>query len=243
MLKLAQSELLSKCSGIEHGVYLGPRKPYFTRDENDHAAVDVKGLFEYLELPKYHALAVGEQEHTDNIFVLKNAVTGDIKSPNTDALITNQKKTHLLVTTADCLPVLIYDQKNRVIAAIHSGWSGIIKKIVVKTLERMATEFGSQKEDFIIYIGPSIGPCCYAVDDEERLSLFDKEYKNLKEKNGRRYIDLWDSIEQDLLKFGIKKENIENQRICTACNEAMLPSHYREQGQRKNNIISMISMI
>src|SRR3989344_696207 len=105
-----KSKLLSKYPEIEHWTYRGPRAPYFSRDiETGKINIDEVALFENMKLPAGHSLVVGAQEHTNNIFVVQDKIDGVLKIPDTDALITNLKNTHLLVYTADCLPILFFD--------------------------------------------------------------------------------------------------------------------------------------
>lgn len=71
-----------------------------------------------------------------------------------------------MVLAADCVPVLMYDPRVRVIAAVHAGWRGTVGRITAKTVERMREEFGCDPRDVIVGIGPSIGPCCFEVGEE-----------------------------------------------------------------------------
>ncbi|MGA9673547.1 MAG: peptidoglycan editing factor PgeF [Terracidiphilus sp.] len=92
-----------------------------------------------------------------------------------DGLMTDQPGVLLGVQTADCIPVLVADRKQRAVAAFHAGWRGTVKRIVEGGVGRMRLEFGSQPEDLIAAIGPGIGPCCYAVG-EEILSNFEAQF-------------------------------------------------------------------
>ena len=62
----------------------------------------------------------------------------------------------LCISTADCIPVLCYDTRRKVIAAIHAGWRGTVKRIVEKTLDKMVELYGTKGEDVQAYIGPGI---------------------------------------------------------------------------------------
>jgi polyphenol oxidase len=93
------------------------------------------------------------------------SVTGK-HAPQGDAVFTRDRGILLIVQTADCVPVLLADTKQRGIAAIHSGWRGTLKRIAAKTLGRMTMEFGTRPEDVIAAIGPAIGCCCYEVGSE-----------------------------------------------------------------------------
>ncbi len=107
------------------------------------------------------------QIHSDIVYV---AGSGDVAqgqdAPQGDALITRQPGVLLAVQTADCMPILLADTKNRAIAAIHSGWRGTAQRIAAKTLGRMQMEFGTRPQDVIAAIGPGIGACCYEVGHE-----------------------------------------------------------------------------
>src|SRR3712207_9545829 len=98
--------------------------------------------------------------HSDDIYIY-NGLKYD-----GDALITNKRRIAIGVFTADCVPVLIYDKKNLVVAAIHSGWKGTLNCIVSKTIDTMINRYNSNIKDLEIYIGPHNMMCCYEVSEE-----------------------------------------------------------------------------
>ena len=83
--------------------------------------------------------------------------------PDTDALITNEPGLPLMLFFADCTQIMIADPVNRAIGVAHGGWKGTLGGIAVITIEAMAREYGSRPENLLASVGPSIGPCCYAV--------------------------------------------------------------------------------
>lgn len=83
-----------------------------------------------------------------------------------DALITNQPELLLAVQVADCLPILLVDPKKRVVAAVHAGWRGTVKRIAEKTVGEMRALFGCRPQDIRAVIGPGIHRCCYEVGRE-----------------------------------------------------------------------------
>ncbi|MFZ0662692.1 MAG: peptidoglycan editing factor PgeF [Acidobacteriaceae bacterium] len=85
-----------------------------------------------------------------------------------DGLMTSEPGLLLAIQTADCIPVLIADRKNRTVAAFHAGWRGTLKRIVENGVGRMNLEFGSRPKDLVAAIGPGIGQCCYSVGEEVR---------------------------------------------------------------------------
>ncbi len=83
-----------------------------------------------------------------------------------DALVTDIPGYCLCVSTADCVPVLLYDTRKKVVAAIHAGWRGTVARIVEKTVSVMDNQYGSQGKDLIACIGPSISLEAFEVGDE-----------------------------------------------------------------------------
>ena len=199
-----------------------------------------------LNLPLNHSIFLCEQKHTDRVILVDEKNIGGAfdqkKQPVADAMISKSKNVNLIIYSADCAPILIFDPVEKIIAAVHSGWRGTIKKIVIKTLQKMEKKFGAHRKNFKIYIGPSIGPCCYFSKNYEQIELFQKNYKNLISRDGKIFIDLWNCLEKDLQNFGISSQNLENSRICTACQNKFFASH-RADNPRKTTNLSVISLI
>ena len=131
-----------------------------------------------------------------------------------DALVTNKKNTPLMVMVADCIPILFFEEKQGVIAAVHAGRNGVFLDIASKTAECMKENFGCKSEDIKAVLGPSIQKCCYEVSQE----LADIAQKSFSKKfvNGR-YLDLQGIVKMQLLNAGIKQQNLEISKICTKC--------------------------
>src|SRR5205814_3314750 len=83
-----------------------------------------------------------------------------------DASTTNRPGVLLAVQTADCVPILLVDPKNRAIAAVHAGWRGTLQRIVTKAIGKMQMQFRTKPGNLLAVIGPSIGGCCYEVGTE-----------------------------------------------------------------------------
>jgi YfiH family protein len=99
------------------------------------------------------------------------------EAPQGDALFTRLPGILLVVQTADCVPILLADTKQRAIAAIHAGWRGTLQRIALKTLGRMKMEFGTRPEDVIAALGPAIGRCCYEVGSDVARD-FDAQFRD-----------------------------------------------------------------
>ena len=153
-----------------------------------------------------------------------------------DALITNRPNVALFLCFADCVPVLLVDPINRAIGLSHAGWKGTAKKIGQKTLLQMQERFGTRPQDCLIGIAPSIGACCYEVDDHV-VNEFRKEYASLdtfltpSTEEGKYHLDLWQANRLQLEEIGVLPGNIIISDICTACNAKILFSYRAEQGK------------
>ena len=110
-------------------------------------------------------LSVRQVHGTDALIVDRPVTAADRFEGGWDALVTDQPGVTVVVRTADCVPVLVYDRRRTVVAAIHAGWRGALARIVPKTIELLAARFAIETGDLRVSIGPSAGPCCYEVDD------------------------------------------------------------------------------
>ena len=180
-----------------------------------------------------------EQVHGSNVAVVDEALVGagataladTIK--DTDALVTNLANVPLLLFFADCVPLLFADERQGVCAVSHAGWRGTVAQIGGKTVEAMLQSFGSRREDIIAAIGPSIGQCCYEVDDFVRgkAAGYEQFFAPRAEKPGKYLLDLWGYNRQVLLDAGLKAENILTAGVCTEHNQEMFCSYRAEQGK------------
>ncbi len=186
-------------------------------------------------------LVTGEQTHSLNIAVVteKDAGLGnldiDSRIPCTDALITNVKGICIMVLTADCVPVLLYDCKTHSVAAIHSGWRGTANGIVSLTVKKMSDVFGTNPADLVASIGPCIGTCCFEVGDDVAEQFCHQPETIVRKAEWKRpHIDMSLSIQMQLLDLGISKDAIAVSGICTKCNPQEFFSH------RHNNTLGRI---
>ncbi len=140
-----------------------------------------------------------------------------------DGLMTNLPGVMLGVGTADCVPVLVADVKKRVVAAFHAGWRGTVARIVEQGIAQMTQEYGSQPQDLIAAIGPSIGACCYAVGEELRTAFSsqfdyaDDLFLSDPKANPSIHVDLWKANHRQLLVAGVEPSRITVIGECTSC--------------------------
>lgn len=162
----------------------------------------------------------------------------------TDALITNVPGLPLMLFFADCVPVLIVDPVAKAIGISHAGWKGTVAKIAQKTVLAMQQQFNTTPADCLVGIGPSIGPCCYEVDEVVLSKLranFPDWEKLVKPKEKRWQLNLWEANRAQLKEIGIRDNNITVSSICTADNKQIFFSHRAESGHtgRIGAIISL----
>lgn len=166
-------------------------------------------------------LFIPSQTHGANVQVVTNDTISD-KLQDTDALITAIPGICVAVLSADCVPVVVYDKRQQVVAAIHAGWRGTVARIVQKTIQGMKARFNSRGEDIVAGIGPSICQEVYevgleVVDQVEQ--AFGKDAKLVKQgAPGKGYPDLWRANLIQLLEEGVPERNIEVAEICTFTN-------------------------
>lgn len=137
-----------------------------------------------------------------------------------DALITRIPGCCLCISTADCIPILLYDKRHRTVAAIHAGWRGTVGRILAKTLHRMQAVYGTSGKDVIACIGPGISLTSFEVGDEVydtfRTEGFPMEYISVwKPETHKYHIDLWAANRLQLSDFGVPDAQVETAGICT----------------------------
>jgi len=134
-----------------------------------------------------------------------------------DALLTQEKDTCIGVSTADCVPLILYDAQKKLSAVIHAGWRGTQKEIVRSVLKTMKKEFCSSLSDVRAIIGPSICVEAFEVGNEvyeafrEVTPDIDRIARRIK---GKWHIDLWEANRIQMETEGVPSENITVSSIC-----------------------------
>jgi len=227
--------------GVSEGVFRSLNFRMTGTDEKENVLENLNILCDKLNL-NVNEVYKARQDHTDNILYLtdENKEEYNFKKLNNepiDGYITGSGIT-TLVTTADCNAIIIYDTKNNKVANVHSGWKGTTKRIYIKAIEKMQEIFGTNPEDLIICVSPSVLKCCFSSEDENFKKIFtdiwpyEDEYISYEKENSKRFhIDLPYVITKDLINIGIKEENIHFANICTCCNDTHFYS-YRSKTQK-----------
>jgi YfiH family protein len=132
---------------------------------------------------------------------------------------------------ADCVPLVFYDGRRRVIGLAHSGWRGLPAGVVPATIGRMVEAFGCDPADIWAGVGPSIGPCCYEVGSEvvKQVAVVGDSRQLFHRVDGRLHLDLWTAVESQLIEAGVGQ--IEMAQMCTSCDTEDWFSHRAERGR------------
>ena len=175
-----------------------------------------------------------KQTHSD-LILLADGRTGCIGEG--DALVLSHPGHLIGVRTADCVPILIVDEKCRRIAAVHAGWRGTASAIASKSVQRLL-DFGSKSENLVAAIGPCIGHCCFEVGPE-----LEPHFRSLfPERRDFRHIDLAEANRRQLVTTGISPENVDVSGLCTKCGATEFHS-FRRDREASGRMVAAIGMV
>ena len=209
--------------GVSKDAYSTFNLGEYCGDSPENVKQNRRRLSEMLGVEPYK-LFVPYQTHEDKICVVDGRFLSQPNSQQAkllngvDALITNQPHACIGVTTADCVPLLVYDPVNCIFAAIHAGWRGTAAGIAGKTVQRMIVGFSCNPKALKVGIGPHIGVNAFEVGDDVAETFREAGYSpdtfGYKD-NGKYHIDLAKCNVDQLLNVGIEPDNIEISGICT----------------------------
>jgi len=171
-----------------------------------------------------------EQVHSNKVDYIKHPGF----YPGLDGLIARiESNLILVVKTADCIPLFIYDNIKGIYGIVHAGWKGILKKIHLNAIEKFFNQ-NSNVKDINIIMGPSIKSCCFEVGDD-LIKLFDNNF--IINNNNKSFLDLNQCIISDLKKIGIKK--IKTNKVCSYDNNNC--HSYRRDKDQSGRMFSLIT--
>jgi len=146
-----------------------------------------------------------------------------------DLLVTRERRVPLAIFTADCLAIVLYDPTAQVLGLAHVGWRGTVRG-ATQAAVRVVGELGARAGALRVAIAPSIGPCCYEVDEPvttEFASAFGERWTAWARPSrpGHVMLDLWTANETLLTEAGVAPASVDNPRLCTACHPELLYSY------------------
>lgn len=240
----------TRIGGVSKGVYSSMNMSFFRGDDAADVTENYRRICEIIGTD-YRRCVLSKQTHTTNIRIVTESDAGkgiicERDFDDTDGLITDVPGITLVTQFADCTGLLFCDPKKRVIAASHAGWRGTAGEIGRLTVEKMHDSFGCDPGDIRAGIAPSIGPCCFEVDQPvidqfEKIKSYDVSKVIKDDGNGKYHVDLWKANCLSLLSAGLREENISVTDICTKCNSDVFFSH-RVTGFDRGNLAALICL-
>jgi YfiH family protein len=200
------------------------------------------------------AIVMATQVHGREVLVVRAGMPLPTGRPEADVLVSNARGIAIAVRAADCVPLLIADERRACVAAVHAGWRGTAARAAVAAVGALATEFGARASDLVVAIGPAIGGCCYEVGSElvdafaaagheryliDRWFLAPPPPRGSRERPKMR-LDVAGANRDQLILAGVREENIHVAGLCTAMHLDVLTS-YRVEKQQAGRIAGAIA--
>ncbi|MFN0108669.1 MAG: peptidoglycan editing factor PgeF [Blastocatellia bacterium] len=209
----------------------------FSQDERDNVIENRRRFQAALEAENW-PMVTAKQIHSADIRSVVDATDAVSETQPGDALTANLEKILLAIQTADCMPILIADERTRAFAAVHAGWRGTLAGIVARTVERMQSEYGSRPENLHAALGPAICAEIFEVGAEV-LDAFRAKYDYAEElfsdlqPNGKGHVNLNLANARQLMDAGLKADQIYDCGLCTWQRNDLFFSYRLERGAEK----------
>lgn len=225
--------------GVSKGIFDSLNLGMNRGDEEENVKENYKRFFNACNIDK-DSFVCGKQVHGNQVmqvFIEDAAPAYGYDSLfEADGYVTNIPGIPLCIFTADCIPLLLSDEDNQVVAAIHCGWRSTVADIEKNAIEKMLI-LGAEKNTIKASIGPAIEKCCFEVGAEvidAVNNLLGDQTNGLYEKkeNEKYMLNLKGVLKRRLLQLGILEDNIEIINECTMCNPDKYWSHRYTAGER-----------
>ena len=189
----------NKNGGVSKGIYKSLNCGVGSKDKKNNVKKNLKIVIKKI-CKKSKEIFLVKQNHSNRFLFLSKNTKIKNRSITADAIITDKKDFPIAVLTADCVPILLFDKKRKMIAAIHAGWRGAFKGVISKVINFMLKN-GCDREDITVAIGPSITQKNYNVKLDFKNKFIKKHKKNkifFKNRNKLIYFDLPNFIKSQL---------------------------------------------
>ena len=242
----------TRLGGVSEGFCSSMNFAYNGYDDPDKVARNYE-LFSNATGININKIVTPKQVHGTNVVkvtsdhVFRNVKTPGCDFPGVDGMITDVAGVTLFSFSADCSLIMICDPVHKAIGQCHAGWRGMAGRISAKTISMMSENYGSNPEDLLVTISPSICPECFEVEWDmvsEAIKDFKPEdYKDIYyQRNESKYqFNLWEANKKVLLEAGVPAAQIFMPNLCTKCNPDTLFSH-RNYGLKRGTLISFMQI-
>ncbi|MDR1919385.1 MAG: peptidoglycan editing factor PgeF [Tannerellaceae bacterium] len=251
-LKILQSPLLAedghilhftttRHGGLSQGNYASLNLGEYCGDEPDAVRQNRVILCAALGIAPA-SLSVPHQVHGERSLICGQGMPPGLEA---DALISCEAGICVAVTTADCVPVLLYAPDRKVVAAVHAGWRGTLKQIAAQTVRRMRDELGCEPRQMLAFIAPAIGLEAFEVGEEVYEAFvaasMDREISRRNGATGKMHLDLKKANYLQLTGEGLSAAHIDLSELCTYSRQADFFSA-RRLGTNSGRMLSGILM-
>lgn len=223
--------------GVSMGTYASMNANAFCGDTEEHVKANRVILSKSLGISP-DSLVIPHQVHGTRVEYVTRIPS---EFEETDALITDRDGICICVSTADCIPVLLYDPGHHAVAAIHAGWRGTVAGIVRCTIEAMEQRFHSEPREIKAVIGPGIGPEAFEVGDEVWQAFHDRGFpmERISLRRDKWHIDLWQANRWLLEQCGVCDIH-----VCGECTYTLHERYFsaRRLGTKSGRILNGIML-
>ncbi|MBE6992190.1 MAG: peptidoglycan editing factor PgeF [Ruminococcaceae bacterium] len=230
--------------GVSDG-YIGSMNLSYTRGDDHDRVLENHRLFAEAVGYPMERLVSSRQVHGDTIHIADESDFGKASRSEldyeSDGLMTDKPGIPLMILTADCCPVLLFDPVRKAAAAVHAGWRGTALGIAGKAVREMVREYGCKSENIIAAIGPCISKCCFETDsdvpDAMEKGLGSGAERFITQSKDKYHVDIKGINAEFLRREGVTNIHITDQ--CTACDTDRYFSH-RKMGEKRGSLASVI---
>ena len=241
----------TRIGGVSKGCYSGMNLGFSRGDNRENVCENYRRLAAAAGFDE-HDMVMSSQCHGVRLYRAEAKDRGkgifrenDIRE--TDGLVTDQKNVVLTTFSADCVLLYFLDPVKKVIALSHAGWRGTVQGMARLTVEEMQ-KYGCRPNDILAGIGPSIGGCCFEVDNpvaeafEAAFSYAGLFISRREDAPQKYFIDLWRANAEILVRAGVLEKNIETGGLCTMCNPDIFYSH-RLMGNERGSMVAVMELV
>ena len=198
----------SRRGGFSKGIYRSLNCGKGSKDNKKNVNRNLSLVSKKMKIHK-KKLYLMYQTHSNKVIII-NKKNKNSKKFNSDAVITKMKGVALGVVTADCVPIILYDTKNQIIACIHAGWKGASSGIIENTIKKFKKLNSNNK--IFASVGPCIGKKSYEVDINFYKKFISKSKKNAvyftKKNNKKKLFNLRQYVNDKLIRLNIKVDHV-----------------------------------
>lgn len=232
--------MTDRLDGVGVGCYSTLNLGLYSGDDTDTVIQNRTLLCEALKIPLTH-LFVPKEVHGDRIIQIDNQslllpVENRDSFLECDAMFTTLPNVCLGVTTADCVPILIYNREATVVAAVHAGWKGVVKEIVPKTIDVLQSALNMKPNSLKVMVNACISQKNFEVG-EEVAACFDASVVD-RINYAKPHVDLRKSVLDQILQAGVEEQNILVSNDCTYDNQSFFSA--RRDGFASGRLLSGI---